>query len=199
MLARRLEIGHQRDVDVQAVFLPDLAADLADRLEKRLALNVADGAADFGDDHVRVRLFADRIDKALDLVGDVRDHLHGFAQIFTAAFLGEYVGINLARGEVGELVQILVDKALIMPQIEVCFGAVLGHIHLAVLVGTHRARVNVDVGVELLRGYLESARLQQPAERGGGNALAESRHNAARYENIFCHSVLLASQLKVEN
>ena len=46
--------GHQRQVDVQAVLLADVEGELADRLEERQALDVADGAADLGDDDVHV-------------------------------------------------------------------------------------------------------------------------------------------------
>ena len=40
--------GQQRDVDVEDVLTTELAAHLADRFEERLALDVADRAADFG-------------------------------------------------------------------------------------------------------------------------------------------------------
>ena len=64
---------HQRHVDEQAVFAPHLERHLPHGLQERLALDVADGAADLGDDDVRVGLFADAIDEVLDLVGDVRE------------------------------------------------------------------------------------------------------------------------------
>jgi hypothetical protein len=42
-----------------------------------------------------------------------------------------------------------------------------------VLEGAHRPGIDVDVRVELLDLDFEPARLQQPPERGGGDALAE--------------------------
>src|SRR5438105_15201339 len=42
-----LEIGNERQMDVQAVLLADLEGKLANGLEKRQAFNVADRAADF--------------------------------------------------------------------------------------------------------------------------------------------------------
>ena len=51
-LAGRLDERHERDVDVDDVLGPDLAPELADRLEERQRLDVADGAADLGDDDV---------------------------------------------------------------------------------------------------------------------------------------------------
>ena len=41
-----------------------------------------------------------------------------------------------------------------MTQIEVGFGAVVGDEHFAVLIRAHRARVDIDVRVKLLRSHL---------------------------------------------
>ena len=54
MLARRLQEGHQRHMRKQAVAPADLRGELPDGLQKRLALDVADRAADFRNQHVRV-------------------------------------------------------------------------------------------------------------------------------------------------
>ena len=53
-LAGRADEGHQRQVDVERVLAADVLAQLADRLEERQALDVADGAADLDDDDVDV-------------------------------------------------------------------------------------------------------------------------------------------------
>src|SRR5213592_2849172 len=45
--------------------------------------------------------------------------------------------------------QVLVDEALVVADVEVGLRTVLGHEHLAVLEGAHRARVDVEVRVEL--------------------------------------------------
>jgi hypothetical protein len=45
-LARRLDVGHQRQVDEERALAAELVAELADRLEERQALDVADRAAD---------------------------------------------------------------------------------------------------------------------------------------------------------
>ena len=52
--AGRLQIRHQRQVDVQAILLADVEGELADRFEKRQPFDVADGAADLGDDDIDV-------------------------------------------------------------------------------------------------------------------------------------------------
>ena len=89
-------------------------------------------------------------------------------------------------------VQILVDEPLIMTEVEIGLGAVLGDIDLAVLVRTHRAGIDVDIGVELLGGDLQPARFQKSAERRGGDSLAESRYHTACHEYIFCHFIYLS-------
>ena len=49
----------ERDVDVEHVLGAGLAAELADRLEERLRLDVADRAADLGDDDVGIGRLGD--------------------------------------------------------------------------------------------------------------------------------------------
>ena len=53
-LAGRGEIGHERQVQVGDAIAPELEAELADRLEERQALDVADGAADLAEHEVDV-------------------------------------------------------------------------------------------------------------------------------------------------
>jgi len=72
--------------------------------------------------------------------------------------------------------------------VEIGLGAVLGDEHLAVLERAHRPRIDVDVRVELLALHLQSASLQQAAERGRGDPLAERRHDAAGHEHEFRHA-----------
>ena len=48
------DVGQQRDVQEEDVVAADLVADLAGRLEERQRLDVADRAADLGDDDVDV-------------------------------------------------------------------------------------------------------------------------------------------------
>ena len=88
-LARRLDERDERDVDVHDVLRPDLAPELADRLEERQRLDVADRAADLGDDDVGRRRLGRAPDARLDLVRDVRDHLHGRAEELALALLAQ--------------------------------------------------------------------------------------------------------------
>jgi hypothetical protein len=54
----------------------------------------------------------------------------------------------------------VVGEALVVAEVEVGLGAVVGDEDLAVLEGRHRPGVDVDVGVELQQRDLEAARLR---------------------------------------
>src|SRR5215208_5892273 len=184
-LAGGVDERDQRDVQVDHVLRPRLAAELSDRLEKRQRLDVADRAADLADDDVGVARLRTAPDPLLDLVRDVRDHLNGRAEVLALALLAQHRVPDAAGRVVGIPGEVLVDKALVVADVEIGLGAVLRHEHLAVLERAHRARVDVDVRVELLRLDLEAPRLQQPSERGRDDALAERRDDTPGYEDVF--------------
>ena len=70
-----------------------------------------------------------------------------------------------------------------------CAGlrAVLRDVDLAVLIGTHGTRINVDIGVELLRRNLEPARFENSSERRRGYSLSEAGDNSSGHKDILCH------------
>ena len=94
-------------------------------------------------------------DARLDLVGDVRNDLHGPAQVLAAPLLLDDRQVDLAGGDVVEPRHPLREEALVVAEVEVGLGAVVGDEHLAVLLRVHRARIDVEVRVELLDGDLE--------------------------------------------
>ena len=51
---------------------------------------------------------------ALDLIGDVRDHLNSSSAEITAALFLEHRPVNLTGGHVGIFCQTFIDKTLIM-------------------------------------------------------------------------------------
>ena len=170
-LAGAAHDGHQREVHVDAVAAAELDAELADRLEEGQRLDVADRAADL--DHAHIRALGAELDAALDLIGDVRDHLHGGAQIVAAALLGDDPLVDAPGGEVAVAPGGGAHEALVVTEVEVRLGAVLGDEHLAMLERAHGARVHVDVRIELDHRDLEAAGLEDRAEGGGGDALAQ--------------------------
>ena len=137
-LGGRLHERHERQVDVEHVVAPDVLPELADRLQERQALDVADGAADLDDDDVGVARHP--ADGRLDLVGDVRDDLHGAPQVVAAPLLLDDREVDLAGGDVVVAGHPRRGEALVVAEIEIGLAAVVGDEDLAVLVGAHRAR-----------------------------------------------------------
>ena len=169
----------------------DVAAELADGLDEGDDLDVAHRAADLDDHHVDV-LVLQPADPVLDLVGDVRDHLDRAAEEVAPALLLDHGPVDAARGRVRALGEVLVDEALVVPEVEVGLAAVLGDEDLAVLAGVHRPRVDVDVRVELAHRHPESPALEEPTERGGGETLPERARDAARDEDELAHATFVA-------
>jgi hypothetical protein len=186
LLAGRTDERHQGDVEVADVVATDVEAELPDGLEEREDLDVADRAADLGDDDVDL-VGGEPADAALDLVGDVRDDLHGLAEVVAAALGVEHGGVDRAGGGVGVAGEALVDEPLVVAEVEVGLAAVVGDEHLAVLEGVHGAGVDVDVRVELLHRDPEPPGLEQAAEGGGGDALPQRRSHATRDEDVLRH------------
>ncbi len=170
-------------MDEHAAPPPDVDRELADRLQERQRLDVADRAADLGDHEVDVARLRDQRDPLLDLVGDVRHHLHRAAEVVAAALAADHRVVDPARRDVRGAAGVGVGEALVVAEVEVGLGAVLGDEHLAVLIGRHRARVDIDVGVELLQPDRQAAGDEQPPDRGRGDALAERGHDAAGDED----------------
>ena len=78
-------------------------------------------------------------------------------------------------------------EPLVVAEVEVGLGAVVGDEHLAVLVRAHRARIDVEIGVELAQPHAVAARLEQRAERRRGDAFAEGGDHAAGDEDVPRH------------
>ncbi len=136
------------------------AAELADGLEERHALDVTDRAADLDQRDVGLGLVRRAADAGLDLVGDVRDDLHGLAVVgLAAALAGDHRVVDLTSRHCRGTRDVDVEETLVVAQIEVRLGPVVGHVDLAVLRGIHRARIDIDVRVNLEHTDPQSARL----------------------------------------
>src|ERR1700733_2882440 len=176
---------NQRQMHIDAVAATELEPQLANRLEKRQRFNVTDRAADFY--HAYIRAAGAQLHTAFDLVGDVRDHLDGCAEIIAAAFLGDDTFVDAPRGEIAVAAGRRAHEALIVAKIQIRLGAVLRDKYFAVLKRTHRSRVDVDVRIELHHRDLEAARLQNGPERGCGDALAQRGHDTTGDKNKSRH------------
>ncbi len=158
-------------MDIEAAFGAKLIPQLADGFKEGQAFDIADGAADFADTEIFVGQIA--FDKFLDRIGDMRNDLNRRAEIIAAAFLGDDRRINLAGGDVVGLAGGDASEAFVMAEIEIGFGAVIGDVDFAMLRRAHRARIDIEIGIELAEANFIPTRLQQRAEGRGSDAFAE--------------------------
>ena len=72
-----------------------------------------------------------------------------------------------------------------MPQVQVGFGTIIGHIAFPMLVRVEGARVNIDVRVEFLDGDREAPGLEKFAQGGGDDPLTQGGGYPSGDEDIF--------------
>src|SRR5262249_48262465 len=141
-------------------------------------------AADLTDHDVRGRRDGRGADPRLDLVRDVRDHLHRRTEELALSLFAQYGVPDRTGGVTRGTGQVLVDEALVVADVEVCLRAVLRDEDLAVLERAHRPGVDVEVRVELLGLDLQAARLQQATERRGDDSLPERGDDSPGDEDV---------------
>ena len=182
-LTGRLDVGNQGDVQEKDVLPADLVTNLTGSLEEGQRLDVTHGAADLMDDDVGVTLLH-RQHAFLDLVGDVRNDLDRVAQVVTTTFLGDHGGVDLAGGDVGLARQVLIEESLVVADVQVGLGTVLGDEDLTMLERVHRSRIDVEVGVQLLHRDLEATSLEKRPEGGGREPLSQGGDDSSGDENV---------------
>ena len=158
-------------MDIDAVMRRQIVLELADRLEEGQAFDVADRAADLDQHEIDVLIAVE--DELLDGVGHMRNDLDRRAEIIAAPLLADDVLIDAAGGDIILLRGRAAGEALIMSKVEIGLGAVVGDEDLAVLIGGHRPRIDVEIGVELAQPDRIAARLQQRAEHRRRQTLAK--------------------------
>ena len=186
--------GHQGQVDEQNPALAQVVDELTGRLQERNRLDVPDRAADLDDRHVHPRLLPDPENSGLDLVGDVGNDLNRSSQEVTLAFLANDLLIHLPGGYGVGAAERRGGEALVIAQIEVRLGSVIGHEDLAVLVGTHRPRIDVDVRINFEHPHRKPVMLQQTPDRRGSHTFAEAGAHSAGDKDILAHTPLHYSQ-----
>ena len=118
----------------------------------------------------------------------MRDDLHRLAEVVAAALLGDDRRVDLARRVVAVLGEHGAGgEALVVAEVEVGLGTVLGDVDLAVLVGRHGPRIDVEVGIQLLVLDPDAAPLQEQTDGGAGEALAEARDHTPGHEDVLRH------------
>src|SRR3954447_9519943 len=137
--ARRTDVGQQCQVDKTGVLAGKLHRHLPDGFQKREGFDITDRAANLDNGYLGVP--GPCPDMLFDFVRDMGNDLNRTTQIITASLLLNDALVNLAGGEIVALAHLPADEALVMPEVEVRFGTILGHKHFAMLEWTHRAWV----------------------------------------------------------
>ena len=162
----------------------ELVTQLTHRFDEGQRLDVAHRTADLGNNHIVLLALRQQLNAALDFVRDMRNDLHGLAQVLALALLVDHALINLTGGHVVGMAGRNRSETLVMPQVEVGFRTVFGHVTLSVLVRIQGSGVDIDIGIQFLNRHRIATCLQQAGDRRRNNAFTERRSHAARHENV---------------
>ena len=75
------------------------------------------------------------------------DHLNRRTKIFPSSFFIQYIPVDFSCSQIGILIQILIYKPFVMPQIQIRFCPILGHIYFAMLIRTHGSGIYVNIWI----------------------------------------------------
>ena len=95
----------------------------------------------------------------------MRDHLHRRTQVVATPFFGNHVAVNAPRGAIVELAHSSTNKSLVVAQIKIRFRTIARDVDLPMLERAHRARINVQVGIELDQGDFQTSGFEYCCER----------------------------------
>src|SRR5579864_5026816 len=172
----------ESQMNVNCVVGTEFETHLANRFHEWERFDVSDRAADFDD--YDVHIIGNFAKRGFDFVGDVGNHLNSLAEVIAAALFGQNGFVDAARGPIVIARQLGIREALVVAKIEIGLGAIVGDVHFTVLIGRHRARIYVEIGIALLKSDIEAAGFEQAAYGGRRNAFAERGNYAARDKNI---------------
>ena len=102
----------------------------------------------------------------------MRHNLDSAAQEVTPPLATDHRRIDLASSDVRQTRQVFVDEALVVTKVQIGLRPIVRDEYLAVLVRRHRARIDVDVRIELQDADRDAACLEQPTDRRDGDPLA---------------------------
>ena len=87
MLLTAFQIRNQCNMEKEAVFSALILCNLTNCFQKRQTLYITSRSSDFTDHDIGVTFLLCLIYKILDFIGNMRNNLYGFSQIFPFAFL----------------------------------------------------------------------------------------------------------------
>ena len=173
-------------MDKEHVFTTQLVTNLASSFNERLALDIADGAADFGDDDIWPRLLVGlEAHPSLDFIGDVRNDLNRVSEVLAPSLFANDFLINLASRDIRCSREVDIQEAFVVTDIKICFCPIIGDENLTMLERVHGSRIHVEVWIELLHHNAKAPTRQQIPERGGGKTFTQRGDNTPGHKNVF--------------
>ena len=167
LLSHRPHDRDQTDMDEADVLTPDPELKLAQSLDEGSALDISHRTAEFYDTDIGSAVVAiarhmrDPLDPLLDLIGDVRDDLHGLPEVVTTTLPFDHSRVDLACGDVVVPRQSDIQEPLVVTKVQVDFSPVIEHKDLSVLEWAHGPGIDVQVGVNLDRSDAQSRGFEQ--------------------------------------
>ena len=153
----------KRQMDKAGVVTTHAEGHLTNGFNERQGFNVAHRTTDFNHSNVGLTVkgrSSAALDEFLNFVRDVRNHLNGLTEVFATTFLTEHAFVDLTRREVVGLMHLRGDETFVVTEVEVGFRPVFRHKNFTVLERRHRARIDVDIRIELDHGHLQTTRFQ---------------------------------------
>ena len=86
-------------MNVERISATNILLELTNRFNEWKRLNVSHRSANFNNDNINI-VATESKNALLDLVGDVRDHLHGPAEIVAAALSCDHGGVDATGRDV---------------------------------------------------------------------------------------------------
>ena len=99
-LAGSGQVRNERQMNQRRIAGSELVTQLTHRFDEGQRLDVAHRSADLGDNHIVLLALRQQLNAALDFVRDMRNDLHGLAQVLALALLVDHALINLTSGHV---------------------------------------------------------------------------------------------------
>ena len=176
------KLWEEGDVNVERISATNVLLELTNRFDEGQRLDVTHRSPNFNDYDIDI-IASEPKDSLLDLVGDVRDHLHGATEIVAAALSCDHGGVDATGRDVRRLGEVHINEAFVVTKVEIRLCAVIGDVDLAVLVRRHGAWVDVEIRIELDDGDAQATRFKEEANRCGGDPLAEGGGDATGDEH----------------
>ncbi len=110
------------------------------------------------------------------------NNLDSSAQIFSGPLLFDDRLVDLPRGDGVGPAQFCGGESAIVAEVEIGFCTVVGDIDLAVLIGTHRAGIDIEVGIDLYHLHGKATRFHESADRGRCDPLPKRRAHPSGYK-----------------